>query len=755
MPISITTKQFVDVFSNVTSYYQANAGDRIGVQIELTESIRVQSGGANNFSLDPINNIIIWPTGNFLDEGFRIGDDVEINVYTNGGSIISSTVTNVTNVTANQLDVNSIPVWYDFTAGEILRVTVTGRKREGLILNVNHVSNGTTGTRFSLIDGEVTSFTFDISGTTTGDTVIGTQVGNRSGQFDCYVEINDNTSYPNDVRSYKLNLLVVQSGLYNQSSFATSGALKLFIQTNWQSLIGEPYNQTSFIYSDDANTGWFDEAFNVNVPTATLVQSIASLDYAIPTTGQFVVDTSSTDWAIGGAYFSNDETYYKNRPFTQSEIAMILPSTSMAFGSAFSSQFNEFGAAWTINITGATTVGTITTFDFVFTPNAAFATFMDDRQIGDRTMYIWAKIGDINLLVYSGQMTKSPPVAGELLVAMSTFLDHGQNYDFIVDSSTGFVGNIEDDSEFSAVFLLEKGVIYDSFTGRIEAFNNVTGEKFTLHSVFYDMTSIPFNGTNQIIYQQQPILPQLPTTSDKRDSQFVLSPSDDTSTHYGVKFTFPFLYRWEYWLQQVNADADFYPFEQTRNWLPYDTEANWTVRMHCEAVTGGLAYVFDNDLTIMDYSSSDNIKQKIKLYIDSTGDQVGVVVENELMRVVGYSELIDGTIWDSSNIWGMITIEPTENAPRNLTSSAIGYDGNPNNPLTPLSGGVGAITPITYPSPNVAMMECYFNPNLVNLSNGVKFTIKIKGCTMSKDVLKVTTKDEQKVTTDNQPKIIA
>jgi hypothetical protein len=756
MPIQISNKQFADVFSNVTSYYQANAGDRIAVELDLTECIRVQSGGANNFSLDPINNIIIWATGNFLDEGFRDNDDVEINVYTNGGSIISSTVTNVTNVTANQLDVNSIPVWYDFTAGEILRVTVTGRKREGLIVNLNHVQNGATGTKFSLIDGEVTTFTFDISGTTTGDTITGTQVGNRSGQFDCIVDITDNTIYPNDVRNYQLSMLVIQAGQYNESSFDTSGALKLFVQTNWQSLLGEPYNQLTFTFSEDANTGWFNQAYNIGTPAGTIVQQITSLDYAIPTSGQFVIDwLSSSDWGIGGAYYSTDDAYYRNRPFSQSQLSMVLPSTPLGYGSAFSSQLNEDGAAWTMNVTGVTTVGTISTFDFVFTPNAAFNTFMDGRVIGDRTMYIWVKIDNINLLIYSGQLTKSPPVAGELLVAKSTFFDHGQNYDYITDSTTGFIGDIEDDIEFGGVFLLEKGVIYDSFTGRIEAFNNVTGEKFTLHQAFYDLSSIPFNGTNQIIYQQQPILTQLPTTSDKRDSRLELSPSDDTITHYGVLFTLPFLYRWEYWLAQINADADFYPFDQTRNWFPYANTTNWKIRLHCEAVTGGLAYVFDNDLTLKNYASNADIDQTMELIINSTNDVVGVVVENELMRVIAYHELTNGEIWDATNIWGMITIEPYENAPRNIISSAIGYDGNPNNPLTPLTGGIGSVTPITYPSPEIARMECYFNPNLVNLTNGVKFTIKIKGCTTSKDLLKITTRNDEKITTDNQFKIIA
>ena len=165
-----------------------------------------------------------------------------------------------------------------------------------------------------------------------------------------------------------------------------------------------------------------------------------------------------------------------------------------------------------------------------------------------------------------------------------------------------------------------------------------------------------------------------------------------------------------------------------------------------------MAYVFTDDLTIKNYDSTADIDQKIELYIDSTGDQVGVVVEDQFMRVVGYSTLTNGDIWDSANIWGMITVEPTEAAPRSIASSVVPYDGNSNNPLTPLAG---LITPITYPSPEIARMECYFNPNLINLTNGVKFTVKIKGCTTSNEVLKVTTRPEQKLTTDNQLKIIA
>ena len=95
------------------------------------------------------------------------------------------------------------------------------------------------------------------------------------------------------------------------------------------------------------------------------------------------------------------------------------------------------------------------------------------------------------------------------------------------------------------------------------------------------------------------------------------------------------------------------------------------------------------------------------------------------MRVVGTHELIDGTAWNPSSIWGMLTVEPKESAPRWICSTIVPTDFNSMNPLSPLSG---ALCDLTFPTPTIARMECFFNPDKINLENGVKFTTKIKGC---------------------------
>jgi len=293
----------------------------------------------------------------------------------------------------------------------------------------------------------------------------------------------------------------------------------------------------------------------------------------------------------------------------------------------------------------------------------------------------------------------------------------------------------------------------ESITYNIEAYNTVTQEDFTLNSCFFNIATVPMVGGMYILNQTQTVQNTLPSTSEKRIASLVLEPSLDTLTEYGIKVYFPFLLRWEYWLQQINADADFYPNYQTKNWVPYGNTGDWQIRLKIELVKDGLSYIFTDEIIDKDYDSDPNINQNIELFIDSTGQNVQIVTEGMLMRVIGYHNLVSG-YWDYPNLWGQITVEPTESNPRFISSTHIDYDGNPSNPLIPLVGETKCKMTLT--SPTTIELECLFNPDLIDLSNGVKFTTKIKGC--KTDILpnkKITTDNIEKITTDNQQKIIA
>ena len=756
MPVQIINKQFTDLFGTSTNYYHANTGDKTTIELEIEEKISVQSGGSVGIlEIDPVNNVIIWNTGNFLDEGFRVSDTVSFRIFSSSGSLLHSWSATVNSVTANAMDVSTITNLYDYTAGEILLIFVEGRKRESLTLYLNHVPNGSTGSEFSSIDGEVTAFHFDLNAYVTGATYTGVQVGNKSGQFFCTAEILDNTNYASgiDTRSYTLTVEIIQSGLYQSNLFDFSNCLKFYAKFKWQSLQDEPFNNYIQLFNDDANTGWFNQAFNVDLLNASVLQGITEIDYVNPTSGQIIIDSLSSDYGFGCAYVSNDSAYYKNRSFDQSTLSMILETRQFTIGVPESSELNEFGAGFDFQIDNVTVLGTQYTIDYTFTPNAQFGTFIGDQEQDNRNLYIWARFGNVNLLVFSSDMITEPPVGGLIDVVQNIFLDHSENVTTSTETVDDYEANIEDDLAFTGKFLLNKGEVYEYLTVYIEAFNTVTNENFILNSVLFDFASVPFNGTKHLLNFNLPVQSQLPLTSEKRNALCVLDTSIDTLTQYGIQVYFPFLYRWEYWLEQLNASIDFYPDNQTKNWYIYDSTTDWTVRFHLEAVKGGLAYTFDNELLIKNYDSEPLIDQDVQLIIDSTNTPVNVVIENELMRIVATHTNLDLTPWNPLETWGMITIEPTENSPRYILSTVVPFDNDVNNPLTPLSG---LLMNITYPLPNVARMECYFDPTKINLENGCKFTTKIKGCLGgSYFVEKITCDDIPKITTDDEQKIIA
>jgi hypothetical protein len=764
MPVKIVNKTFTDQFGTSNTFYRTNSGDRVVATFRLFNNIFVQSGSGNFFQLDPVQNIVTWSGGDFEKEGFRIGQSVTFTKYTSSGSIITSWNTLVTNVNGNQLDVNSIPTWIDATNGEIISILalpVASNNyclRESVIVQPNHVANQQTGSEFSLIDGESTRFFFDLTQLNGSNSISGVPVGNQSGQFIDYCKIHDKTiavagSMGSPTRVWDLEIAFINSGIYSQPSFSTSNCLKFYAKCDFSVFENEPFDKFSLIYNDDADSGWFDEAFNNGILNASIIDSIDEIGFQQPSLVKFIVDAPiSGDFGFGFSYIPQTSSYYKNKPQSQKNLAMTIPTTELIVGGFVDSPSNPVGASMRMELVSIVQTGTQFEVELLFTPNAQFTAFMDSQDPDDRLFYVWARFGNINLLVYNGQLIKNPPVGGVLKMDHHLFVDHSENIDNAQGQKFGYESDIEDDLAFIGKFRIPFDLFCDSFTAKIQAWNTSTDESFDLQSVFFDIASIPMVGGKHIINVSQPVINTLPTTSLKRNAVLVLDPTNDNlPDSYGVRIVFPFLNRWEYWLDQLNASVDFFPNDQTKNWLPYDTTGSWVLRLRLELIRDGLLFYFnDSRLLLKDYDANQSIDSNIELYIDSTNQNVGIVTEGQLMRVVGTHTLNDGDIWKQNEIWGMITIEPTESAPRWICSSVVPFDNNTSNPLEPLNG---LLCDLTFPSPETARLECYFDPNKINLANGVKFTSKIKGCSLKSILAKQKTDGTFKLKTDGTLKL--
>jgi hypothetical protein len=718
MPITILTKNYTDVFATTRTYYKGNAGDAQRLAITLKESISVQSSLSVNLQLNIPMYEITWLGGNFQDEGFRAGDVISLVIYDSTGSVINSYSANVTFVSGNTFGISTLLGWYDSTQGESIIIGVTSRGREGLKVSLNHVQNGSVGNALSLIDGEETQATFDLTGSSPFSATL---VGQQSGQFEWGASVSL-TSASGIYRYYTITIDLINSGIYDINWFNSSNCLKAYIKLAWQSLVGEPYANDYTIISDDANTGWFDEPHNADAIDATLVQGATAIQFDAPTTVQIVVDSALTDYAFGFAYVPQDDTYYKNQFPNQSVFTGCLPSTQVlgiATGTALPN-----GGYMEMQLLGASQVGTIWTFDILFTPSLGYTNFMMAKPAQDRVFYAWCKIGNMNLLFYADQLQETVNMGGPIPMLKEDFYDHSENSVGFTATETSYRANVEDDLSFYGVFQFNLGDAVDSFTAKLRAVNPITSEAFDLQTAFFSFATIPQVAGKYIIGETLPLFSQFDTNSVKRNALLNLNPAFDSGTQYGVEIFYPFLFQWQYWLQQLNADADFYPNQQTQNYVPYGNTTPWGLEVRLELLQDGVLYYKDYPVAIKDYDSDPTIDQTIQLFVEATNQPVSIVVEGGLMRVECTHTLNDGTFW-TPNLWGMITVEPTENSPRWWCSTAVPFDGNGLNPLTPLSG---SFCDISFPNFNQVKLTCFFDPSKINLQNGVKFTSKIKGC---------------------------
>lgn len=737
MPITLINREYTDVFGTTRNFYKSNAGDKQFLRLEVRESISVQTSPYITLSKDPVNNIVLWVGGNFEDEGFRVGDTILFQIYHSNGTLHHTWTTPCESVNNNQLDVVSIPHWYDATAGEVMVISVSGRTRQGLKVALNHVANGSQGNALSLIDGEATQCIFDL---TTTSPYSPSFVNKQSGQF----AYNAQLSYGGAsgiFRTYFLDLEIVNSGIYNEQWFSTSQCLKVFVEFSWQSLLGEPFANQTLIVSENADSGWYNDPYNQDIVDATLVQGIDELYFDQVTTTTIQFESASMERAFGFCYVPQDATYYKNVFPNQSTLTGILTS-SVPIG-VMDGETLPNGGKMSLEVLSITNIGgNIYEAELRFTPDTLFTQFMEAKTPQDRLFYAWVKVGNMNLLCYDSMLLENVPIGGELELITTAFNDHAYNLDAYNANEKYFYCNIEDDIAYFCSFLVTNGTNMSQFVASVEAHNNVTGDSFTLQDVIFDLTQIPMQSGVMPIDITAQVNTSLPTTSVKRNAIFTRDTTIDTAYQYGVRLHFPFLVRWEYWLQQPNASGDFFP-NQNKDWMNYEGVGNWDVRVKLTSIQDDLAFVADASFTIQDYDHNVAIASNIDLVRESTGQIVNSVIEGELMRVVATHESLAGA-WDVNKTWGQITIEPNESAPRWISSTIVDFDNNPNNALNPI---VGSVATLSFPTPTIAKIECIFDTNKINTQNGVKFTSKIKENCEPFPIQKVTTANEKKITT--------
>lgn len=757
MPVIIENKQFTDSLGNVTTFYQSNAGDKCTLDLTFAGKIRLTSI-SNPLSLDPVLKIVTSPTIAWENEGFRVNDFVLIVKRDSAGNQISNHVGQITSISGINANFDSLGgLWYDITANEMLEFIAvtditgtTARKRDTLEFQLNHSLNSQQGNVASLIDSETTSCLFqNVATMTSGQTIVGNLVGNQSGQFIEAVSLTYNGLNADFFDQFTLSIDFINSGVYDVDWFELGDCLKFYVKGFWSSLPNEPFNRAEFSLDDNGNTGWFDEANNTSIlNTGTIIQPLTEIDYSQSKNYTFQYDSNLPNIGLGSCYISIDDSYYKNVSNSQTQLTMILDTENLITGLR-TSPTNPNGAFYQININSITNVsGSIYEVTLTFIPNATFTQFIEDN-VDNRLFYIWLRIGNVNHLIFDGQLTKEQAIGGTLDMEQEyAFLDHAQNVDTITGDFGGFSADTEDDIAYYGTFLLDNNVNYDSLQCIIEGKNIITDEDFTLQQTNFNISNVPVNSGKYLINDTQTINNDLLNTSKKIEAIFKRETSIDTATQYGVSIYYPILLNWKYWLTQSNVNTDFYP-NQNQNWQPYGSTGDWQLRFKLNLIKNGLAYTNSVRIVDNDYDNNLDVTSSIELQLQSDNSVVTIIPDNELLYIETTHVNLLGN-WNQQRVWGMITVEPKESSPRWQISTIVPFDNNSNNPLSPISGN---LVSVTYPTLDTVKLKCKFDPSKINTDNGIKITAKIKeGCVNIVDINKMTTYDADKETTTNEIK---
>lgn len=717
MAIEILSRSFFNPITGETlGYYKANAGDKIQCTFTIRETVSVKCDGYN-FTYDYASFTITASTFNFRGEGFLAGDNIKCTKFLSDGSIDSSFSTTVTTVSTSQIKIgHTIP---PIGVGEyfLIEQASTLPLRQELHLFVNHkqASSGIYD-QFSHIDGEVTAFQ-GLNMPTITSVVTGTltQFGNQSGQWEVTPNAITKGEGADTSRQYVVGFTVVQSGIYQDSLFTSSDCLNLAVGFRMFRVSGD-LNTATTIFDDYAsNTGRFNEGFNDEPNFLTTTQFLPPLFYNMPITGTFKISGAvATLKGIGASYIPTNAGYYQHKPISQTKLGMTIPTSGAVASTTYTggNDADPLTPEYDLTINSFSIASGVITCNITFTPN--FNGFFDTKAL-DRRFVIWAKVDNVNQIVFDGQLLFKAPADEPFTPTFFEVVDFREN-DLTPVSNTITPLVVEDNASIRAKIPMVQGDLLSSINIRIISKNIVTGDYFVLQSDSFNLNSSPYLSGAYI--GEQTINKSYNLASGSVKNEAKLQPTALAGTAYDFILNYPFLIRWEDWITKGGVPLDFYGSE-TEKWINYQT-SDWKLFAEISKTFPDFHQeIAEEQLLITDYDSDSNVTVHDIVLKRLDGTILTSVIDEQLTITVNTTAT--GAITQEEI---ELTIEPKQSAPRWQLSTAYA-NANPNNPITLVSS-------VTTGSSNVSIFN--LDTSKINISNGVSITAEIKGLAIAEPI---------------------
>jgi hypothetical protein len=699
MPVILASKSFTDIYGNSTDYFKANAGDKITCEFGVNCEISAISSVSNQFTINKFENKLERSSGSFIADGFRVGQVVLFNIVNNVNANTNVYTGTISTVTDYVIQMSGLPNLNNWTTGsDYITLLLAADSFDSIEVGMNFVDNETSSPSLeSFIDQEVSRFIADgVSAMAVTDVKNLTQVGNKSGQFtisNATIERLTDVSNPyTTITSSRLNYLIsfdiIFTGLFDSALFKGVNCLKLFTKIDFKVNTGESFLPTTISILDKADTGYFDDGYNSEVPKCSTITQVSELHYneinniilTIPTTG-----TAITQLEIGGCYITIDEDFNQNKKNAQDYYLPLLKSGLVDagdIGTTFTSSSDTYFEVDLVDFSYVDGGGNRTfTFELDFNPlynsPTNFGKFIEGRGEQERLFAFWIKVGNVNKTFFNGQMSFNLPVGALFTPLDDAIINHDNNVDYS-DLSVLPTGNedfnLEDDLAYLIDFELMEADVNQSVTAKIVVTDGT--DEFDLDSVNFDVSN---DDLNYFIDKTIGINNHLPSSSSKKQAYLYLL----TALSGGVaefRLYFPFILRWEYWIKQLNALPYFKSINaDTQNWVEFQ-DSPYSVKIKVEIQRNGVIDWYYKAITFKTYDDS-TIVSNITIWDDTETLQYNVLKKNANILIKAVHTFPVPYVGFP---YGTITIEPKESAPPFVLSTEINRTQS-NNPLIGIS----------------------------------------------------------------------
>jgi hypothetical protein len=723
MPIKLVSKSYTDIYGNSSSNYKANAGDKITSKLTISSDIYVRSDNQNSMSFDKVDGILKQTQGDFLELGFRKGMTIYWKDINNSNVITSSWSATIDDVYPLYVVVSgaSLPnvnnsssqgsIWFlysDSTHDEI-----------NLSLNFTDIENPTS-TPDSLIDGEVSKFSYQgLTALSVNSTANLTQLGKKSGQFaitnTTIKRLADSTNVyvtGRSVRNYEVSFTTIFSGMLFEDMFIGNKCLKQFAQLDFRVVSSETIKPTTISIDDECDTGWFNEAYNTEIPKVLSASSnITKLYYnstnTITATIQ-VKGTTTTQLEIGSVYETLDDTYNLNKAESQSDKLFLLKTGLIGTANIGTTYTSSGITPYSITLSNFSYVDASgnRTFTVVFyLVPSAFGTFIQNRGDSDRQFYLWLKAENYNYLIFGDVLEYKYEVGVEISPDLSTVFNHSYNLDYsdlTIPTQCNDI-NIEDDLGFIADFYLFDSDVNSLVKSSIVVKNSSTNFEFVLDSIEFDISQ---QDLNYWITQTLTLNNNLPQSSAKKAAYLIAKIGEGRL----FRLYYPFLINWTYWQKLVTTHPYFVSQNISNNdWFNFQVSP-WSLKIKTEIVRNDKTDWFYKDISIKDYDDS-TVVSTISLFEYPSMSALNNLKEDK--QILIRATHVAPTAW-LTDIYGQITIEPKESSPRWVMSTEIDTNTDNANPLYGINdnklttSGLGTTT---------IVFECLLDMTKVTSSN--------------------------------------